>query len=57
MFLCCSGRNGVSAKEVQRQTGVTYKTAWRMCNEISKYMSWLDGDAPLGGFGLDEKPV
>lgn len=57
MFLFCSSRNGVSAKEVQRQTGVTYKTAWRMCNEIRKYMGWVDGDAPLGGSGPDAKPV
>ena len=49
MFLFCASRNGVSAKEVQRQTGVTYKTAWRMCNEIRKYMGWVDGDEPLGG--------
>lgn len=57
MFLFCSSRNGVSAKEVQRQTGVTYKTAWRMCNEIRKYMGWVDGDAPLGGSGPDAQPV
>lgn len=49
MFLFTSSRNGVSAKEVQRQTGVTYKTAWRMCNLIRQYMGWVDGDAPLGG--------
>jgi len=49
MFLFTSSRNGVSAKEVQRQTGVTYKTAWRMCNLIRKYMGWVDGDRPLGG--------
>jgi transposase len=52
MFLFTSSRNGVSAKEVQRQTGVTYKTAWRMCNLIRQYMGWVDGDAPLGGKGL-----
>jgi transposase-like protein len=51
MFLFCASRNGVSAKEVQRQVGVTYKTAWRICNEIRKYMGWVDGDAPLGGSG------
>lgn len=51
MFLFCSSRNGVSAKEVQRQIGVTYKTAWRMCHEIRKYMGWVDGDAGLGGHG------
>lgn len=51
MFLFCSTRNGVAAKEVQRQLGVTYKTAWRMCDQIRKYMGWVDGDAPLGGRG------
>ena len=47
----CASRNGVAAKEVQRQLGVTYKTAWRMCNLIRKYMGYVDGDFPLGGPG------
>lgn len=51
MFLFCSTRNGVAAKELQRQLGVTYKTAWRMGHEIRKYMGEVDGDAPLGGSG------
>lgn len=51
MFLFCASRNGVSAKEVQRQIGVTYKTAWRMCNLIRQYMGYVDGDAPVGGSG------
>jgi transposase-like protein len=49
MHMFCSSRNGVAAKEVQRVTGVTYKTAWRMCHEIRKYMGKVDGDHPLGG--------
>lgn len=49
MFLFCSTRNGIAAKEVERQLGVTYKTAWRMCHEIRKYMALVDGDEPLGG--------
>jgi transposase-like protein len=51
MFLFCTTRNGVAAKEVQRQLGVTYKTAWRMCNLIRKYMGYVDGDYPVGGPG------
>ena len=51
MFMFCSTRNGVAAKEVERQISVTYKTAWRMCHEIRKYMAAVDGDAPLGGAG------
>lgn len=50
MFLFTTSRNGVTAKEVERQIGVTYKTAWRMCHEIRKYMAIVDGDEPLGGF-------
>ncbi len=53
MFLFCSTRNGVAAKEVERQIGVTYKTAWRMCHEIRKYMALVDGDEPLGGEGKE----
>lgn len=37
MFLFCTTRNGVAAKEVERQLGVTYKTAWRMCRLIRAY--------------------
>lgn len=51
MFLFCASRNGVSAKEIQRQIGVTYKTAWRMAKEIRQYMGYVDGDYPLGGDG------
>jgi transposase-like protein len=51
MFLFTTTRNGVAAKRVQRELGVTYKTAWRMCHEVRKYMAALDSDDPLGGPG------
>ena len=51
IFLFTKSRNGVSAKELQRQLGVTYKTAWRMGHEIRKHMANVDGDTPLGGSG------
>jgi len=51
MFLFCASRNGVAAKEVERQLGVTYKTAWRMCRLIRAYMGYVDGDFPIGGPG------
>ncbi len=49
MYLFTTTRHGVSAKELQRQLGVTYKTAWRMGHELRKYMGIVDGDPPLGG--------
>jgi transposase len=51
MYLFTTTRNGVAAKELQRQLGVTYKTAWRIGHEIRKYMGWVDGEGPLGGQG------
>lgn len=51
MFLFSASRNGVAAKEVERQLGVTYKTAWRMCHHIRQHMGAVDGDRPLGGAG------
>lgn len=51
MYMFCTTRNGVSAKEIQRVTGVTYKTAWRMGHQIRMYMAYVDGDAPIGGPG------
>jgi transposase-like protein len=51
MFLFTTTRNGVAAKRVERELRVTYKTAWRMCHEIRKYMAALDSDDPLGGPG------
>jgi len=51
MFLFTKSRNGVSAKELERQLGVTYKTAWRMGHKIREHMARVDGDEPLGGEG------
>ena len=49
MHMFSTSRHGVAAKELQRQIGVTYKTAWRMAHEIRKYMAEVDGEWPLGG--------
>jgi transposase-like protein len=49
MYLFTTSRHGVPAKELQRQLGLTYKTAWRMAHEIRKYMGQVDGDNGLSG--------
>lgn len=47
IYLFSVSKNGVSAKELQRQLGVTYKCAWRMAQQIRKLMCEETG--PLGG--------
>jgi transposase len=49
IYLFTTTRNGVAAKELQRQLGVTYKTAWRMAGLIREHMATVDGDGVLGG--------
>jgi len=61
MFKFTQTRHGVSAKEVEREVGVTYKTAWRMCRMIRQHIAEIDGEDPLGGEGthveIDETMV
>ncbi|MBL6853446.1 MAG: IS1595 family transposase [Alphaproteobacteria bacterium] len=51
MYLMTSTRHGVAAKELERQIGCTYKTAWRMAHELRKLMASADGhgQGPLSG--------
>ncbi len=53
MFLMASTRCGISAKELQRQLGVTYKTAWRMFKQIRSMMN-EDVMALLNEIEIDE---
>jgi transposase-like protein len=49
IYLFTTTRHGVPAKELERQLGVSYPTAFRMAHEIRKYMAMVDGDPALGG--------
>jgi transposase len=49
MYLMMTTRHGVAAKEVQRQIGVTYKTAWRICHQLRLQMAEADESGPLAG--------
>lgn len=58
IYLFVTTRHGVSGKELERQLGVTYKTAWRMGQQIRKLMSKADEFSMLQGhIELDEAYV
>jgi len=46
--LLASSKKGVSAHQIGRMLGVTYKTAWFLCHRIREAM---DGAAPVGPMG------
>ena len=48
MYLMASTRCGISAKQLERELGVTYKTAWRMAKLIRNELMAQD-DEPLSG--------
>lgn len=54
IYLFSTSKNGVAAKELQRQLGVTYKTAWRMARQIRALMSDKDGEPLTGTVEIDE---
>jgi transposase-like protein len=65
-FLLCESRKGMSANQIKRTLGISYKTAWYLCHRIRKAMAgahkpMLDGTVEVdetyvggkyrGGFG------
>lgn len=49
-YLMSSSKKGISAHQIGRTLGVTYKTAWFMCHRIREAMNPAD-PAPIGGAG------
>ncbi len=54
VFQMAQTRCGVSAKEIERQTGVTYKTAWRMCQLVRAALAEGDFETMTGTVEVDE---
>ncbi len=51
MYLMTSTRCGISAKHLERELGVTYKTAWRMAHLIRNKLMEQDDDRLMGDKG------
>jgi len=54
MYLMTSTRCGISAKQLERELGVTYKTAWRMFNLIRNQLMTQDEEPLSGEVEMDE---
>ncbi len=56
MYLMTSTRCGISAKQLERELGVHYKTAWRMFNKIRNGLMWDEEefDQLAGDVEIDE---
>ena len=57
MYLMSSTRCGISAKQLERELGVTYKCAWRMANQIRNHLMTQDGEPLEGDVETDETYV
>jgi transposase-like protein len=49
--LMAASKKGMSAKQMERMLGVTYKTAWFLCHRIREAMDGAAGNEPMGGEG------
>jgi transposase-like protein len=49
--ILAASKKGMSAKQMERMLGVTYKTAWFLCHRIREAMSGPSTVPPLGGPG------
>jgi len=54
MYLMASTRCGISAKQLERELGVSYRTAWRMLNKIRNELMADDGEPLSGDVEVDE---
>jgi transposase-like protein len=49
--LMAASKKGMSAKQMERMIGVTYKTAWFLCHRIREAMDGANPAGPMGGYG------
>jgi transposase-like protein len=53
-YLICEARKGMSANQVKRTLGITYKTSWYLCHRIRHAMSSAEKSMLYGTIEMDE---
>jgi transposase-like protein len=56
-YVMCESRKGISANQLKRMLGISYKTAWYLCHRIRKAMAETDPDLLSGTVECDETYV
>jgi len=56
-YLMCESRKGMSANQIKRMMGISYKTAWYLCHRIRKAMASSDKPMLDGTVEIDETYV
>jgi transposase-like protein len=56
-YLMNSSKKGMSAHQIHRTLGISYKTAWFMCHRIREAMAEIDPNASGGPLGGPDKVV
>ena len=52
-YLMTESRKGISANQIKRMLGISYKTAWYLCHRIRKAMAEADGHKLIGTVEVD----
>jgi len=56
-YLLCEAKKGISACQIQRTLGISYKTAWYLCHRIRAAMNELNKSMLDGKIEIDETYV
>lgn len=56
-YLLCESRKGMSANQIKRTLGISYKTAWYLCHRIRAAMKEVDSPMMGGAVEVDETYV
>ena len=57
VYLMAESKKGISANQIKRSLGISYKTAWYLCHRIREAMNEVNSDKLTGTVEIDETYV